>query len=528
LTVPEDMVLHDDIKILLQQRKRMMESEKGITIAFAEALAFGCLMTRFSPEDAAKKSSSGEALSMLEEMQEHPPVAIRLSGQDSVRGTFNQRHAAIVCQKTSRQYWQLNHLEMQEQASITVCNSNLCEAAILGYEYGYSLSNEMALTLWEAQFGDFANVAQGIIDNFIVSGEDKWSNYSSLVMLLPHGYDGQGPEHSSARLERFLQLVDDDPDEIPGKGIYTIEQMEAGYAMLVAGEQNKNADIGIDKSTLIAAISKHAPNATTERIDVAVAEILSELHGTDKSKKDKRISKDDWCFLMSSWLQRNTEQRHNLCVISPSSPAQYFHALRRQIHRHYAKPLVVMSSKWLLHHKSCTSDLADMGPGTFFQRIIAEGGRGDNMAEKNKKAGLIHAEPQDIKKLIFCCGKIFYHLYHARSASLSSKNSGNGNDNGNGNGHGQVVSDIVFVRLEQIAPFPYDVVGPVIERYPNAQLIWVQEEPKNMGAWGFVKLRFDTIVKDLNAKNEDKRVSLYEITTFFCALELTTVSLCFW
>ena len=163
LVVPPDIVLHSDIKILLQQRKQMMESGTGITMAFAEALAFGCLVTRLFPEDVAKDSSAGKTLSMQAEMQEHPTVAIRLSGQDCIRGTFNQRHAAIVCQKTSRLYWQLNNLEVREQAKITVCNSNLCEAAVLGFEYGYSLSNEMALTLWEAQFGDFANVVNEII-----------------------------------------------------------------------------------------------------------------------------------------------------------------------------------------------------------------------------------------------------------------------------------------------------------------------------------------------------------------------------
>ena len=199
LEVPEDMVLHPDIKHLLNQRRKMVDTKEGITMAFAEALAFGCLMKKFEVEEEPETPLNIE----------HPTVHVRLSGQDSVRGTFNQRHAKLVCQKTSRGYWQLNNMKVKEQASITVCNSALSEAAVLGFEYGFSLSNEMALTVWEAQFGDFANVAQSIIDNFIVSGESKWANNSSLVMLLPHGYDGQGPEHSSARLERFLQAVDD-------------------------------------------------------------------------------------------------------------------------------------------------------------------------------------------------------------------------------------------------------------------------------------------------------------------------------
>ena len=144
-------------------------------------------------------------------------VASVVQSKDCIRGTFNQRHAAIYCQRTGRAHWQLNNMAVDEQGTLSVCNSSLSEAAVLGFEYGYSLSNEMALTIWEAQFGDFANVAQAIIDNFIASGEHKWKNQSSLVMLLPHGYDGQGPEHSSARLERYLQLMDDDPDVIPGR-----------------------------------------------------------------------------------------------------------------------------------------------------------------------------------------------------------------------------------------------------------------------------------------------------------------------
>ena len=255
--VPSDIKPHSFVEDLLKSRREMVQTGERITLAFAEALAFGTLLAPYSPWhypgrlniDPSERTVTNDlsntnamavmtaSLSNGEDKIErimHPTVHVRLSGQDCVRGTFNQRHAAIFCQETSKGYEQLNNLKNVEgQASISVCNSTLSEAAVLAFEYGYSLGNEFVLTIWEAQFGDFANVAQSIIDNFIASGESKWDVASSLVMLLPHGYDGQGPEHSSARMERFLQLVDDPEDSMPGYSVKSRAEMEAGFDMLL-------------------------------------------------------------------------------------------------------------------------------------------------------------------------------------------------------------------------------------------------------------------------------------------------------
>eukprot|EP00606_Chrysophyceae_sp_TOSAG23-5_P001557 GSChrysophyteH2.ASY1.ANO1.599.1 assembled CDS len=359
--IPENIVLHKEVKKIIRKYENILKTGEGVTWALAEALAFGSLVTKYL-------------------------VNVRVSGQDCIRGTFNQRHAAIICQETGEPYWPLDNLSVggfDDQAQIDICNSNLSEFAVMGFEYGYSLSNEMALTIFEAQFGDFANNAQCIIDNFISSGEQKWNNKSSIVLLLPHGYEGNGPEHSSGRLERFLSMVDDDQDAIPGKSDFNRADIEEGC----------------------------------------------------------------------SW-------KHNLIVTVPSTPAQYFHCLRRQIHRPYAKPLVLMSAKWMLHHKL----------------VIMEGPtyKGDNTTWR-MKAPLL--PDNEIKKVILCSGKIFYQLFHMRES--------------------KGIRDTTFVRLEQIAPFPYDIMSTVIARYPEAEMVWCQEEPKNMGAYFYVKPRLATAMADL-------------------------------
>ena len=247
---PEDFKAHKHIKQLIKYREKVLSTGKGVNMAFAEALAFGSLLHAWSPGDEAGiREYSEEERTLLDlddrprvgvSMVPHPNVHIRLSGQDVQRGTFNQRHAVFFDQDTEQGFTQLNHLsdvvKGHKCSTLDVCNSSLSEAAVLAFEYGYSLGNETSLTLWEAQFGDFANVAQSIIDNFIACGESKWNNWSSIVLLLPHGYDGQGPEHSSARLERFLQLMDECESSIPGRiDEASADEILATFDKLVVG-----------------------------------------------------------------------------------------------------------------------------------------------------------------------------------------------------------------------------------------------------------------------------------------------------
>jgi 2-oxoglutarate dehydrogenase E1 component len=336
---PKNFDLNRKIARQLQEKRKTIDTGRDIDWATGEALAWGTLLAEGTP--------------------------VRLSGQDSGRGTFSQRHSVLVDQITEAKYVPLNHVA-SEQARIEIIDSPLNEAGVLGFEYGYSSAEPNALVLWEAQFGDFANGAQVIIDQFICSGESKWLRMDGLVMLLPHGYEGQGPEHSSARLERYLQLS----------------------------------------------------------------------------------AEDNWQ------------------VVVPTTPANYFHALRRQVRRSFRKPLVVMTPKSLLRHKECVSTLADFGTGTSFKRILAET---DPLTDDIK-----------VRRVILCSGKVYFDLVAERRK--------------------RKIDDIAILRIEQLYPFPFSRLGVRLSQYPNAEVVWCQEEPENMGAWYFVDRRIERALSGLNAR----------------------------
>ncbi|MEL7128802.1 MAG: 2-oxoglutarate dehydrogenase E1 component, partial [Pseudomonadota bacterium] len=286
---------------------------------------------------------------------------VRLSGQDCGRGTFSQRHSHVVDQKTGERYTPLNHLSAG-QANYEVIDSLLSEEAVLGYEYGYSLADPNTLTLWEAQFGDFANGAQVFFDQFISSSERKWLRMSGLVCLLPHGYEGQGPEHSSARLERFLQMAAED----------------------------------------------------------------------------------------------------NMQVCNLTTPANYFHALRRQIHRDFRKPLIIMTPKSLLRHKLATSTLEDLGAKSSFHRVLWDD------AETDGRGGEVKLVPDaKIRRVVMCSGKVYYDLFEEREK--------------------RGVDDVYLLRLEQFYPVPRKAMMKELKRFKGAEMVWCQEEPRNMGGWGFIR-----------------------------------------
>jgi 2-oxoglutarate dehydrogenase E1 component len=416
-TVPEDFKVHSNLARILKQREKSIEEGEGIDWATAEAMAFGTLL------------SEGKH--------------VRLSGQDVERGTFSQRHALLHDQKSEAQYVPLNHLAstgaVASQAQFTVCNSSLSEFGTLGFELGYSIVHPDQLILWEAQFGDFANNAQCMIDQFIASGEQKWLQRTGLTMLLPHGYDGQGPEHSSARLERFLQLCDEDA--------YTFPDPES---------EGKGS-----------AARQH--------------------------------------------------QACNMQVVYPTVPSNYFHALRRQVHREFRKPLVVFASKALLRHPSAKSSIAEMAEGTRFQRLIPEVLHPSplgkiEVAGQNSTAATVYAgnnfepripyalvsdpsaplaagiearasadtftllPPSEIKTLIFCSGQVYYLLSKARALNN--------------------LRHIAIARVEQLNPFPFLEVKQVVDYYGNLEeIVWAQEESFNSGAWTHVDPRLDTAIR---------------------------------
>jgi 2-oxoglutarate dehydrogenase E1 component len=349
--VPDGFPLHKTVGRLLEGRKTMFEKGEGFDWATAEALAFGSLLTEGYP--------------------------VRLAGQDSTRGTFSQRHSGLINQDTEERYYPLNHIR-EGQARYEVIDSALSEYAVLGFEYGYSLAEPNALTLWEAQFGDFANGAQIMFDQFVSSGESKWLRMSGLVCLLPHGFEGQGPEHSSARLERFLQMC---------------------------GQDN--------------------------------------------------------------WIVANC-----------STPANYFHILRRQLHRSFRKPLILMTPKSLLRHKMAISKADEFTTGSSFHRVLwddAQYGNSDTTLVADDK----------IKRVVMCSGKVYYDLLEERDA--------------------RGIDDIYLLRFEQFYPFPAISAVKELERFPQAEMIWCQEEPKNQGAWTFMEPNLEWVLSRINATHPRPR-----------------------
>ena len=346
-TAPEGHDIHKTVSRLLDAKKEMMKTGSGIDWATAEALAFGSLLTEGYP--------------------------VRLAGQDSTRGTFSQRHSGLVNQNTEERYYPLNHIK-QGQAHYEVIDSMLSEYAVLGFEYGYSLAEPNALTLWEAQFGDFANGAQIMFDQFISSGESKWLRMSGLVCLLPHGFEGQGPEHSSARLERFLQMC---------------------------GQDN--------------------------------------------------------------WIVANC-----------TTPANYFHILRRQIHRSFRKPLILMTPKSLLRHKLAISKAEEFTTGSSFHRLMW-----DDAQQGNSDTELV--ADSKIKRVVMCSGKVYYDLLEERDA--------------------RGIDDIYLLRLEQFYPFPAQSAVKELERFKQAEVVWCQEEPKNQGAWSFIEPNIEWVLSRIKAKH---------------------------
>lgn len=373
-SLPETFKPHRSVKRIFDQRAQMIETGEGVDWAVGEALAFATLLVEGNH--------------------------VRLSGQDVERGTFSHRHSVLHDQETGERYCPFDHVTInQPEEMFTVSNSSLSEFGVLGFELGYSMENPNSLVLWEAQFGDFANGAQVIFDQFISSGESKWLRQSGLVVLLPHGYDGQGPEHSSARLERFLQMSDDNPFVIP--------------------------------------------------------------------EMDPTL--------------RTQIQQCNWQVVNVTTPANYFHVLRRQINRDFRKPLIVMSPKNLLRHKDCKSNLSEFDDvqghqgfdkqGTRFKRLIKD---------QNDHSGL----EEGIKRLVLCSGKIYYELDEERQR-IQRK-------------------DVAICRVEQLCPFPYDLVQRELKRYPNAEIVWCQEEPMNMGAYNYIAPRLTTSMTTLGrGKYED-------------------------
>ena len=350
--IPDRLDVHKTVRRAIEGRRQAFESGEGLDWGAGEHLAFATLLDEGFP--------------------------VRLSGQDSVRGTFTHRHCDLIDQKTEEHYTPLQNIR-PGQAHFEVIDSALSEEAVLGFEYGFSLADPKTLTLWEAQFGDFANGAQVVVDQFISSGERKWLRMSGLVMLLPHGYEGQGPEHSSARLERYLQLCAED----------------------------------------------------------------------------------------------------NMQVVNCTTPANYFHVLRRQMRREFRKPLIVMSPKSLLRHKKAVSRLVDLAEGSSFHRVLHDD------AERKRNTSIELVAPEKIRRVVLCSGKVYYDLLDAREE--------------------KGIDDVYLMRLEQFYPWPVKSLSTELSRFPNAELVWCQEEPKNMGGWTFVDPWLELTLERLKVKSKRAR-----------------------
>jgi 2-oxoglutarate dehydrogenase E1 component len=350
--VPDGFRIHRTIQRFLENRAKAIDGGAGIDWATGEALAF---------------------CTLLEEGHH-----VRLSGQDSERGTFSQRHSVLIDQEDESRYTPFNHLG-GDQGHYEVINSLLSEEAVLGFEYGYSLAEPNALTIWEAQFGDFANGAQVLFDQFISSGERKWLRMSGLVCMLPHGYEGQGPEHSSARLERYLQMCAED----------------------------------------------------------------------------------------------------NMQVVYATTPANFFHVLRRQLHREIRKPLILMTPKSLLRHKRAVSRLDELGAGTTFHRLLYD----DAAMLPDEKIKLVADDK--IRRVVLCSGKVYYDIYDEREK--------------------RGIDDVYIMRVEQLYPVPLKALVQELGRFRNADLVWCQEEPRNMGAWHFIEPYLEWVLNQINAPNKRPR-----------------------
>lgn len=465
---PAGFTPHAEVAQLMSQRLAMVQSaDSRVDFAMAEALAFGTLMLHGTPEEAPSGASASSPEALGSGLN-RGYYAVRLTGQDVERGTFNQRHAVIYDQRTGERRVGLNHVAPGRQEVLEVWNSPLCEASALGFEYGYALGAKgRGLVLWEAQFGDFANNAQVVIDQFIVSGEAKWGQQCGLVVLLPHGHDGQGPDHSSARLERWLAAVDDDADSLPGN---TPAHRRAISDTFAAITRDMGGRLGRQQALELMR-SLGGDGRSGELVEVLWAEM--------GLPEDQPIGLRAWQGFMRQYMRRCSERDTNLFIACPTTPAQYFHALRRQMNLPYKKPLVLFTSKFLLHHKPATSALADLASGTFFNRVIDDSKASDNtrhLARHPVTGAPFLLPPHEIRRVLLCSGQIYYRLSAARRAAR--------------------VRDVVLVRLEQLAPFPHDLITRVIGQYGAAELVWCQEEPKNMGAWGYVRPRLEAALRE--------------------------------